>query len=181
MSPEQKLEYMRKWRAAHPGYAKMKSAAWREKNPERKRELERHAYNANPEPYKLRQKEYQMRTLDKFAERSAKWDKANHACVLLRAARQRAKQKGLPFDIEVFDIVIPEFCPILGVLLARGDGRKTGNSATLDRIINDLGYVKGNVWVISNKANVMKSNANNNELKLFAAWINRHLNGTKEA
>lgn len=180
MSPEQKLEYMRKWRADHPGYTKMKSAEWRKNNLERKRELERNAYHANPEPYRLRQKQYQLRTLDKFAERSAKWDKANHAGVLLRAARQRAKQKGLPFDIEVSDIVIPEFCPILGVPLARGDGRKMGNSATLDRIVNDLGYVKGNVWVISNKANIMKSNANLEELKRFGEWINHHLNGTKE-
>lgn len=178
MTPERKLEYMREWRAKHPGYTKMKSAEWRKNNLERKRELERQYYHANPESYKVRQKEYQIRTLDRFAERSANWNKANHAGVLLRAARQRAKQKELPFDIDVSDIVIPDLCPILGIPLTRGDGRKEGNSATLDRIVNDLGYVKGNVWVISSKANTMKSNANREELRRFGEWIVNHLNET---
>lgn len=38
---------------------------------------------------------------------------------------------------------------------------------SLDKIIPKLGYVKGNVWVVSNKANRIKSNATIEELELL--------------
>lgn len=93
---------------------------------------------------------------------------------LIGAARQRAKAKDLPFDLTVDDFEIPEFCPILGLKLEVSDGRGAGaNSATLDRMDPPLGYVPGNVWVISARANMMKSDANADELRRFAAWIDK--------
>ena len=49
----------------------------------------------------------------------------------------------------------------------------TGNSfsPSLDRIDSTKGYVPGNVWVISNKANRMKSNAAAEELIIFAKSV----------
>lgn len=88
---------------------------------------------------------------------------------LWHSAKSRAKIKGLAFDIEQADITIPEVCPILGVRLER---RGSGTSPSLDRINPELGYIKGNVWVISNKANMMKSNASREELLAFASWVN---------
>lgn len=170
MTPERKREYMREWRAKHPGYAGMKSAEWRSNNLEYKRELERKYYAENPESYKRRQKEYQLRTLDKFAARSSDWCQKNHEKVILRAAKNRAKERGLDFDLDVSDIVIPENCPILGIPIVRIPGKRTAGSASLDRIDNSRGYVKGNVWVISSKANVMKNNATLQELKQFGKW-----------
>lgn len=38
---------------------------------------------------------------------------------------------------------------------------------SLDKIIPKLVYVKGNVWVVSNKANRIKSNATIEELELL--------------
>lgn len=89
-------------------------------------------------------------------------------------AKSRAKDRELTFDIDISDITIPEVCPILGIPLFCTVGKSGAykNSPSLDRIDNSLGYVKGNVWVISQLANAMKCHANSEELKAFANWIN---------
>jgi|Laugrespbdmm15sd_2_1035082.scaffolds.fasta_scaffold03654_7 hypothetical protein len=94
---------------------------------------------------------------------------------LLSSARNRARKKGIPFDITVEDIIIPEYCPILGIPLTRNLGSHggTSSSASLDKISPELGYVKGNVQVISLLANNMKSNATKEQLLLFAEWIKK--------
>jgi hypothetical protein len=71
-------------------------------------------------------------------------------------AKYRAKQKGLEFNITKEDIVIPDTCPLLGIPM---------QSASLDRIDPSKGYIKGNVWVISNRANTLKNDATLSELK----------------
>ena len=64
------------------------------------------------------------------------------------------------------DIFIPEACPLLGIEITKNIvGQPTHNSPSLDRIDNRLGYVKGNVWVISHRANTLKSNASLEELE----------------
>jgi hypothetical protein len=88
-------------------------------------------------------------------------------------AKQRCKQTGRDFNIEVSDIVIPDVCPILGIKLNVNSGRSGAynNSPSLDRINNSKGYIKGNVQVISQLANSMKSYASNEELHKFAQWV----------
>jgi hypothetical protein len=95
---------------------------------------------------------------------------------LLKRARYRAKKKGQLFDLTEDDITVSSFCPILGIPLHVNDGMIGGrfNSPTLDRKDNARGYVPGNVWVISQLANQMKSNANTGELKDFANWIKQN-------
>lgn len=86
-------------------------------------------------------------------------------------AKDRAKKNNLPFDIEISDIVIPEKCPYLDIPLFVGKGKQTDNSPSLDRKNCKLGYVKGNIEVISNKANAMKYSATPEELLLFARKV----------
>ena len=95
--------------------------------------------------------------------------------VMYRAAKTRAKLKGIEFNIDYSDIVIPEKCPILGIdiVVQAGRGTKGGkpNSPSLDRIDNEKGYIKGNVQVISHFANSMKFTANKDQLLSFAKWV----------
>ena len=68
-------------------------------------------------------------------------------------------------------------CPVFGIPLSQGcpSGAWTERytSPSIDRIIPELGYVKGNIQVISFLANVMKHNATKEQLKLFALWVLR--------
>ena len=69
---------------------------------------------------------------------------------------------------------------MLEIPLTVGYGNSLENSYSLDKIIPELGYVKGNVWVISNKANMIKSNASLKELQLLTKnlekyWFNKKL------
>lgn len=90
---------------------------------------------------------------------------------MLNEAKKRAKKKELPFDLTKEDIVIPEFCPVLGIPLVVGVGKQSPNSPSLDRKINELGYVVGNVEVISLKANTLKSDATIEELKAVVKYM----------
>jgi len=90
---------------------------------------------------------------------------------LLEAAQARAALKRMSLDITLDDIEVPQYCPVLGMALQINTRKAQDNSPSLDRIDSSLGYVKGNVQVISKKANVMKSNASREELLKFANWI----------
>lgn len=95
---------------------------------------------------------------------------------MLRAAKSRAKQRGLPFNLTYADIVVPAHCPILGLPLKHYHGEGPGgrpDSASLDRLVPELGYVAGNVQVISHLANTMKATASIEHLRAFAAWVGR--------
>ena len=98
---------------------------------------------------------------------------------MLSRIKSRAKTKNMECNIELKDIIIPEFCPILGLKLECFSGRSGGenNSPSLDRIDSNKGYIKGNIRVISHLANVMKNNASIEELQLFAKWINNEFPG----
>jgi len=92
---------------------------------------------------------------------------------MLQRAKGRAKLKGLEFNLTVEDIIIPKYCPILGIELACKSGTSGGqkNSPALDRKDSKGGYTKDNVQVISHLANMMKSHATEEELIAFANWI----------
>lgn len=94
---------------------------------------------------------------------------------LLRSAKQRAKQKGLPFNIDTSDIELPKKCPLLGISLKVHDNIAGWDSYTIDRIIPSLGYVKGNVWVISKRANTLKGDASIEELELLVNNLKKKL------
>jgi hypothetical protein len=91
-------------------------------------------------------------------------------------AKVRAKAKSIEFNIEVSDVVMPKYCPVFTKyeLKKEPNNEKTGGkpwSPSLDRIDNTKGYIKGNIQVISNKANTMKGNATPEELLQFAFWV----------
>jgi hypothetical protein len=86
--------------------------------------------------------------------------------VLWFSAKHRAKTMGLEFDLSVEDIVIPEFCPVLGIKLERSKTRgPQPNSPSVDRRDPAKGYTKNNISVISMKANTCKSDLTKDQLR----------------
>jgi hypothetical protein len=100
--------------------------------------------------------------------RRRRWLRTRPEYEMFAGARERARRLGLPCTITSADIVIPKLCPVLKIRLKKGVGRFTDSSPTLDRIRPKLGYVKGNIRVISFRANRIKMNANAKELWLVA-------------
>jgi hypothetical protein len=81
-------------------------------------------------------------------------------------AKDRAKTRALPFALHLREpcCAIPDN---LGIALVYGRKSKAGpapSSPSIDRIRPELGYVPGNVRVISMRANQIKSNASADEL-----------------
>ena len=92
---------------------------------------------------------------------------------LWKNAKQRARKKGLDFDIEVSDIIIPQFCPLLHIPIIHRTGLRKAqpDSPSLDRLDNSFGYVKGNILVVSWRANKLKADAEFQELqRLVNNW-----------
>ncbi len=86
---------------------------------------------------------------------------------LYQSAKNRAKRNNIPFNITIDDIIIPERCPLLNVEFISGTKGNYQYTYSLDRIDNEKGYIKGNIQVITNKANSMKNCATLDELKVF--------------
>ena len=90
---------------------------------------------------------------------------------MVRSARNRADAKGLPFNITEDDIIIPQHCPVLGCELEFGDSPHHDRAPSLDRLKPELGYVSGNVRVISLRANRLKSDGSVAEHELLLTWM----------
>lgn len=149
------IETLRKWREENPELFKEQ----RERQKERRRELRR-----TDSEYRDRINEYKR-------ENSRK----NFKSGLIGRAKRRATIKGLEFSITTEDLVIPEKCPILEVLLVLGRKHNYSYSPSLDRIDPKKGYTKENTRVISSLANTMKNSATFEELKTFAKNIESYL------
>lgn len=101
--------------------------------------------------------------------------------VAFRHARDRAAKKNIPFDLskDYLRQLALDRCPALGILLdySLGKGCVKYNSPTVDRIVPELGYVPGNVIVVSSRANSVHSDATADELKRvaeFYAQVEQH-------
>jgi len=93
-------------------------------------------------------------------------------------ARNRAKQKGVPFNIslEYLRSIATDSCPIFNTPFewgasGLGCGKFKPNGPQLDRIIPELGYIVGNVAFISHRANRIKDNGTMQEHYDIADWI----------
>ncbi len=91
---------------------------------------------------------------------------------MIYAAKARAKKSGVPFDLQLDDFHIPAMCPVFHFPLNTNTaGSARFDSPSLDRKIPHVGYVKGNVQVISHKANTMKSDASLAELRALVKFM----------
>lgn len=102
-----------------------------------------------------------------------KWRDTNPKGYMLSRARSRAKVANVPFDLTTNDFDIPEYCPIFPNLkLEFSYGKeRPDNCPSLDRIEPSKGYVKGNVAVISMRANRIKSDGTLEELEAIVKYL----------
>ena len=86
-------------------------------------------------------------------------------------AKARSKQKGIAFTITLEDIPAPTTCPILGIPLCWTNPAFLKDSPSLDKFDPRLGYVAGNINVISAFANMIKQDATYEEVLKVANWL----------
>lgn len=94
---------------------------------------------------------------------------------MYQSARRRALKKDLPFDLsknDILELIGDGHCPVFNTPFEMLPGL-TGASASLDRFVPKLGYVKGNCFVISYLANTIKQNATAEQIQLVADWMRR--------
>lgn len=92
---------------------------------------------------------------------------------LLHGVKARAKSHKIPFNLELSDLTVPSKCPVLGIPLIREYSGRVSGTPSVDRIDPSKGYVRGNVVVISWRANRLKSNATLQELEALASFYRR--------
>ena len=103
----------------------------------------------------------------------------NPAVPILNSIRVRSKRDGIPCDLTVDYLrrllAATRFCPVLGIPLEhKVNGKRDGprdNSPSVDRFEPARGYVVGNVFVISHRANRLKSDATRQELQKVLDWM----------
>jgi len=91
--------------------------------------------------------------------------KVDAARLLYKNIKSRCKRIGKEFSIELEDITIPEKCPVFGFDLKREDRQTWMCAPSVDRIDSSKGYIKGNVTVVSRRANILKRDATLEELE----------------
>lgn len=131
------------------------------------KEEARRYYAENKEACLNRVHKYNKLNGDYRRKRDREYYRNHYAVRLVGAARHRAAKKGLEFELKPEDLQIPAECPLLKIQLEIGNKTVSDNSPSLDRLDPNKGYTLDNVWVISHKANTMKSNASLEELKLL--------------
>jgi hypothetical protein len=104
-----------------------------------------------------------------------KWRYENQQRHTALEVRYRAKNKGIPCDFDyLVSMKCPRLCPVFltSIAFTRGRGHlPRENTASFDQIIPGKGYIRGNVQIISLKANMAKSNLTPAQLLLFSKWV----------
>lgn len=88
-----------------------------------------------------------------------------------RNKKAQAKQVGWEWGLEFGDVVWPTHCPILGMELDYFTETIAENSVSFDQIVAGKGYIKGNVHIISWRANRIKNNGTAKEHRMIADYL----------
>lgn len=153
---------------------------WRKRNPTKRREQKQRerdrkfckTHSLVYEDYILDRTKYKLAMGVRVKRAQRITPEQKQVTKLVKHAAERARKNGVPFDLSVRDLNIPDKCPYLGITLNKVNTKSyCPNNCSLDRIIPENGYVKGNVQVISFLANSMKNEASIDQLIVFAENI----------
>lgn len=142
-------------------HLKIQAAAWRERN---------------TDLIRARHKEMYADRRDIILRKHRKLIEDKPWVQLYRSAKARSTKRGLPFDLTIDYVhsLFPEdmVCPITKEKMIVAHDSPAPNSFSLDRLIPENGYVRGNVYVISHKANTLKQNCTDPDIfRNIANWI----------
>jgi hypothetical protein len=143
---------------------------YREVNPDKKREWSKMSNLVRKQKIQS-DPDYHDRV--KFLKRES--GRKNKVSTMWHNAKKRALKNNLEFTIKPSDIVIPEKCPILNVVLVAGRGKDYLFTPTLDRVDITKGYTIENTKVISMLANSMKNSATREQLEIFCKNILKYM------
>lgn len=90
---------------------------------------------------------------------------------IIKNVRNRAKRSKIDFDITVEDLIWNEYCPILGIKLDYHPGANRWHQVSLDKTDPKKGYVKGNVVVMSMRANSIKQDSTVDEIEKLLDYL----------
>lgn len=144
-------------------------------NPERKQQVKEAAARSTTKHKQrylaLRREDYKKNT-ETYKENHKRRVLASPEKYILRSIKHSAKERNIPFDLTIEDIILPAECPVFNepLLLNIGKGHSPF-SYSVDRIDSSKGYIKGNIQIISKLANTMKQNATPEQLLRFASWV----------
>ena len=85
--------------------------------------------------------------------------------------KQNAKKTGYEWTILFQEIKFPTHCPILGLELDYFAESTQENSPSFDRLDPSLGYIKGNVYILSWRANRIKNDGTADEHEKIAIYL----------
>lgn len=143
-------------------------------NKEKKNQTNLEYYHRNKEKIcekqKTKSKEYYDLNKEKKLDTQKRWRLNNPEKNIWHRTQQRCKRTGHLFEIVPEDIIIPTYCPILGIKLEIGGDNKD-TSPSIDRIDNSKGYIKDNIQIISLRANRIKSDATIQELQKLVDYL----------
>jgi len=117
------------------------------------------------------------KNLEQFAKKSKNSTKLDHYCytcrslyAMLQTVKTKAKKEGNISEKITFEYIkslYTPLCPVFGIPLQYGGGDQCDNSATINAIIHHKGHIKGNLGIISKKANTIQNNSNVEEMEML--------------
>lgn len=154
-NPDKHRLFSKRYAAKHKDEAKARSAKWALNNIEKRRIQGRELKRRTAAKIKMHDREKLLSDPNRHWTRRA-----------VTRCKNRAKTEGALFNIDSSDLLpLPDFCSVFGIKLDYFGGPNRRCWASVDRIIPSLGYVKGNVRIISQAANWAKSNGDGDVIK----------------
>ena len=166
-----------------------------EQNKQKIKDRAKAHYDANREEAIARANQWQKDNREAHNAAVAKYDKSHPEIVVLankryrekhghtllykqrrivNATRKRSLKKGWAFDIDLEYIqeIWPKDnrCPIFGTEFTYGT-ESLATVASVDRLDSTKGYIKGNVHIISYRANTIKNDSTLDELRTLVGYL----------
>ena len=163
------------------------TAQWKKNNPDKVRITRKQNYERKkerPEFIERRrvynEKWHAAHAHEKQAARldAIRSDKTVRLKEMLNSAKRRALKDNIPFDLTLNDLIAiaNDNCAVSQEQLdwTYEQGNRGPMIPSLDKIVPELGYVKGNVAIIGHYWNMRKGALTINEIDVLQAYINRH-------